>query len=185
MFRMDVLEQQLMFLGGSLLCAGIGSVTYVRERTIPNWVIGPAMVAGLMLHATAGGWRGLGDSVLAGVIAGGIFLIFFLAGGMGAGDVNLMTAVGCFAGLYSLPLVMILTAIAGRVFALAASIYHGRLRETLRNVVNLIEHHGRQGLKPHADLNLINGRPLRLPFALPIAAGCLFTRCTVAWEARP
>jgi prepilin peptidase CpaA len=80
---------------------------------------------------------------------------------------------------------VISTAIAGGVFALAVSIYHGRLRETLRNVVNLLQHHGRQGLKAHSDLNLSNARTLRLPFALPIAAGCLYTLCTLAWEARP
>ena len=95
---MDVFEQQLIFLGGSLLCAGIGSVTDVRERRVPNFVTGPAIVVGLMLHTIFGGWRGLGDSALAGLIAGGIFLVFFLAGGMGAGDVKLMAAVGCFAG---------------------------------------------------------------------------------------
>ena len=182
---MDILEQQLMFIGGSLLCAGIGSVTDVRERRIPNLVTGPAIVAGLMLHAIYGGWRGLGDSALAGLIAGGIFLVFFLAGGMGAGDVKLMTAVGCIAGLSALPLVVIATALAGGVLALAVSIYHRRLRETLCNVVALLQHHGRQGLKPHPELNLSNARTLRLPFALPIAAGCLFTLCTLAWEAHP
>ena len=172
---MDVLDRQLMFLGGSLLCAGIGSVTDVRERRIPNYVTGPAIAAGLMLHAISGGWRGLGDAALAGVIAGG----------MGAGDVKLMTAVGCFSGLSALPLVVISTAIAGAVFALAIGIYNRRLGETLRNVVDLIEHHGRHGLKPHPDLTLSNARTLRLPFALPIAAGCLYTLCTLAWEARP
>jgi prepilin peptidase CpaA len=182
---MDGFEQQLMFTGGSLLCAGIGSVMDVRERRIPNLVTGPAIIAGLMLHAIYGGWHGLGDSALAGLIAGGIFLIFFLAGGMGAGDVKLMTAVGCIAGLSALPVVMIATALAGGVFALAISIHHGRLRETLCNVAALLQHHGRQGLKPHPDLNLNNERTLRLPFALPIAAGCLIALCTLAWEARP
>jgi prepilin peptidase CpaA len=108
-FFMDVLEQQLMFIGGSLLCAGVGSVTDLRERRIPNLVTGPAIVAGLMLHTICGGWRGVGDSALAGGIAGGIFLIFYLAGGMGAGDVKLMAAVGCIAGLSALPLVVIST----------------------------------------------------------------------------
>jgi len=182
---MDIFEQQLMFLGGSLLCAGIGSVTDVRERRIPNLVTGPAIAAGLALHAICGGLRGLGDSALAGVIAGGIFLVFFLAGGMGAGDVKLMAAVGCFSGLSSLPLVVISTAIAGGVLALAIGIYNRRLGETMRNVVALLQHHGRNGLGPHPELNLSNARTLRLPFALPIAAGCLFTLCTLAWEAHP
>ena len=181
---MDVFEQQLMFTGGSLLCAVIGSVTDVRERRIPNRVTGPAIAAGLLLHLTAGGWRGLGDSAFAGLIAGGVFMIFFLAGGMGAGDVKLMTAVGCIAVTSPLLLLAISTAIAGGIFALAVSIRHGRLREMLRNTAVVLAHHGRWGLKPHPELNLDNPRTLRLPFALPIAAGCLVTLCTLAWEAR-
>jgi prepilin peptidase CpaA len=175
---MDALPQELMFIAGSVLCAGIGSVHDVRERRIPNRVTGPAVVAGLVLHA-------VGDSALAGALAGGIFLVFFLAGGMGAGDVKLMAAVGCIAGTAHLALVMISTAMAGAVFALAVSVARGRMRETLRNVGELLLHHGRRGLKPHEELNLGNARTLRLPFALPIAAGCLFTLCSVAWEARP
>jgi prepilin peptidase CpaA len=182
---MDALPQQLMFTGGSLLCASIGSIHDVRERRIPNVITGPAVLAGLTFHTISGGWSGLGDSALAGLIAGSIFLIFFLAGGMGAGDVKLMAAVGCFAGLSSLRMVIIATVFAGAVFALAVGIYNGRLRETLRNVGTLLLHHGQRGLTPHPDLNLTNARTLRLPFALPIAAGCLFTLCALAWEARP
>jgi prepilin peptidase CpaA len=54
----------------------------------------------------------------------------------------------------------------------------------LRNTAVVLAHHGRWGLKPHPELNLDNPRTLRLPFALPIAAGCLVTLCTLAWEAR-
>jgi len=174
-----------MFTGGSLLCAGIGAVHDVRERRIPNLLTGPAIVAALMLHGLSGGWRGLEDSALAGMGAGGIFLVFYLAGGMGAGDVKLMTAVGCFAGLSPLPLVVLSTALAGAAFALAVGISNGCLRETLENTGALLLHHVRHGLKPHPDLNLSNARTLRLPFALPISAGCLFTLGALAWEARP
>jgi prepilin peptidase CpaA len=180
---MNALQQQIVFAGASLLCAGIGAVHDLREGRIPNRVTGPAIVAGLMIHWIAGGGHALADSALAGLIAGAICLIFFVAGGMGAGDVKLMAAVGCISGLAQLPLVIIATAIAGAVFAVAVSLGHGRLRETLRNVGALLLHHGRRGLRPHPDLNLTNARTLRLPFALPIAAGCLFTICALAWEA--
>ncbi len=179
---METLQQQLIFTGGALLCAGIASFHDVRGRRIPNSVTFPALSAGLILHTVAGGWRGLGDSALAGLIAGAIFLVFYLAGGMGAGDVKLMTAVGAIAGLSSLHMVVAATAIAGGVFALAVSFHHGRLRETIRNVGALLLHHGRRGFKSHPDLNLSNAATLRLPFAIPIAAGCLFTLCTLAWE---
>ena len=173
-----------MFAGGSLACAAIGSVHDVRERRIPNLVTGPAILAALALHAVSGGWSALAGSALAGLIAGGIFLVFFLAGGMGAGDVKLMTAVACFLSLTSLRMVMLSTVVAGGLYALAVGVRNGRLRETLRNVVALLQHHGRRGLRPHPDFNLTNSRALRLPFALPIAAGCLFTLCALAWEAR-
>jgi prepilin peptidase CpaA len=181
---MDVQQQQLIFIGASLACAAIGSVPDVRERRIPNRITGPAILLGLTLHAVFGGWQGLGDSALAGLIAGGVFLVFFLAGGMGAGDVKLMAAVGCLSGLSPLPLLLISTAIAGAVFAIAVAISRGLFRETLRNVLELLRHHSRHGITPHQELNLGNARTLRLPFALPIAAGCLFVFCTFAWGTR-
>lgn len=182
---MEALPQQLMFAGGSLACAAIGSVHDVRERRIPNLITGPAILAALALHAVSGGWSGLAGSALAGLISSAIFLVFFLAGGMGAGDVKLMAAVACFVGLGSLQTVLVSTVVAGAILALAVGVRSGRLRETLRNVAALLQHHGERGLRPHPDLNLTNSRTLRLPFALPIAAGCLFTLCTLAWEARP
>jgi len=176
-------SQQVMFTAASLLCAALGSVHDLRDRRIPNFITGPAVLAGLALHLALGGPAELGGSALAGLAAGGIFLIFFLAGGMGAGDVKLMTAVGCLAGLPPLQLVMVWTIVAGAVFALAVAVWRGRLRQTLGNVIVLLEHHGSAGLTPHPEINLGNPATLRLPFALPIAAGCLVTLCTLAWEA--
>jgi prepilin peptidase CpaA len=180
---MDSLQQQLLFTGGTLLCAGISSIHDVRGRRIPNRVTGPAVAAGLLLHAIAGGWGGLGESALAGLLAGGIFLLFRFAGGMGAGDVKLMAAVGCIAGLSPLVLLVTSAAVFGGVLALAIAIYHGRLRETLSNVGIVLGHHGRQGFEPHPEMNLANPETLRLPFALPVAGGCLLTFCVLAWKA--
>jgi prepilin peptidase CpaA len=126
----------------------------------------------------------MGDSALAGLAAGGLSLVFWLAGGMGAGDVKLMAAIGCITGFFPLRIMLVSTAVAGGLFAIALSLYHGRLRETLRNVGVLLAHHRQKGLEPHPDLNLKSPRTLSLPFALPVAAGCLVTFCTLAWEAR-
>jgi len=177
------MQQNLIPIGGALVCAGVGSVTDLRDRRIPNWLTCPATLAGLLLHGITQHWSGLGDSALAGLIAGGIALLFWLARGMGAGDVKLMTAVGCIAGLSSLPLLLLSISIAGAVFGLAFSAFRGRPLDTLSNTLALIAHHGRRGLTPHPTFNLGNLDSLRLPFALPVAAGCLFTLCFVAMEA--
>ena len=91
---MNAHEHQIAFAGASLLCASLGSIHDVREGRIPNRVTFPAMAAGLAAHTLAGGWTGLGDAAPAGLIAGAVCLLFYWAGGMGAGDVKLMTAVG-------------------------------------------------------------------------------------------
>jgi prepilin peptidase CpaA len=181
---MNISQQELTFTACALLCASVGSVFDLRDRKVPNALSGPAIVAGLALHTAFGGWRGLGDSAFAGLAAGALFLVFWIAGGMGAGDVKLMAAIGCITGFGPLGAVLISTAIAGGLFAIGLSIYHGRLRETLRNVGVLVDHHRRQGFEPHPDLNVKTPRTLSMPFALPVAAGCLVTLCTLAWGAQ-
>ena len=181
----EATQQQLMFVGVSLACAGVGSLYDALQRRIPNYVSSSGIVAGLALHTILGGWSGLGSAALAGSLAGCVFLLFYAAGGMGAGDVKLMTAVGCLCGLGPLPTVIIATAIAGAVFGIAFSVACGRVGSVLHGVGVLVQHHWSQGLKPHRELNLNNADALRMPYALPIAAGCLFTLCDLAFVVRP
>lgn len=181
---MNFPQQELTSTACALLCASIGSIHDLRDRKIPNLLCGPAMLAGMAMHTMLGGWRGLGDSSFAGLIAAAVSLIFWIAGGMGAGDVKLMAAIGCITGIFPLRMVLVSTAIAAGMLALAVSLYHGRLRETLRNVAVLMAHHRRKGLEPHPELNVQSPRTHSLPFALPVAAGCLVTFCMMAWEAR-
>jgi prepilin peptidase CpaA len=177
---MPARKEDLLFAGLALGCAVVASVYDMRERRIPNRLTGSCLLAGLLLHLAVGGWSGLGSASLASLTAGGLFLIFFIAGGMGAGDVKLMAAMAAITGLAPLQLFLLATVLAGGVFALALAGYHGRLRQTFVNVAALLLHHGSQGLKPHPEMNLANERTLRLPFALPITAGCLVTLCILA-----
>ena len=168
-------SSEVIYLSASVTCAGIASVYDFRFRRIPNLLTGPAILFGLVLHLYLGGLAQLGLAALAGLIAGGVFLIFFIAGGMGAGDVKLMLAVGCIAGIGSIKDVLISTVIIGAIFAVALALYRGRLRQTISNVATLIAHHRSEGLTSHPELNVANSNTLRLPYALPIAAGCVVT----------
>lgn len=159
----------------ALLCAATGAAFDLRTRRIPNALTGPSILLSFLLHLVLGGWKQLGSSVSAAAIGGGIFLIFYLAGGMGAGDVKLMTAVASIAGYHSLLELLVATAITGGVFSILLAAYRGKLKETFRNIGALFVHHRFEGLKPHPELNLKNTRTLRLPYAVAIAAGCLIT----------
>jgi prepilin peptidase CpaA len=166
---------QTTYMEAALLCASIASLYDLRTRRIPNKLTLPAIVCGLILHLVRGGPVEFGLSALAGLIAGGVFLLFFLAGGMGAGDVKLMTAIGCLAGAANIKDVLISTVLIGAVMGIALAIYRGRFRQTLGNVVTLVQHHRAEGLEAHPEINVRNASTLRLPYALPIAAGCLLT----------
>ena len=176
---LSVIDLDTTFVGMSFVSAGIGAWSDVRTRRIPNWLTGSSILAGLILHLVLGGWRSLGSAALAGLLAGAVFLVFHLAGGMGAGDVKLMTAVSVLAGLNHFAEILIATALMGGVFALTLAVSRRRLKHTLSNIGVLVAHHGSSGLRPHSDINVSNEETLRLPYGLAIAAGTGITLCSV------
>jgi prepilin peptidase CpaA len=165
------ITREFMYPAASLLCAAIGAGFDIKSRRVPNFLTLPAIVLGLLFHLAFGGWRQLLSALAAGLICGLIFLVFYLGGGMGAGDVKLITAVGVIAGLPQVGSLLILTALAGGVMAISLALYRQRLKETIVNVGALMVHHRTAGLEPHPELNIANSSTLRLPYAVAIAAG--------------
>ncbi len=168
-------EIQVIYLGATCICAAISAAFDVRSRRIPNLITGPCLLAGLLLHGLIDSWHGLLSSLAAGLICFAVFLIFHMAGGMGAGDVKLIAAVGCLAGLPHVAFLLVFTALAGGAMAVGLALYRGRLREAFFNLGALVKHHAEAGLIPHPELNVRNGATLRLPYGIAIAAGCVIT----------
>jgi prepilin peptidase CpaA len=171
------LNIEFIYAACSLFCALVGAVYDVISRRIPNAFTLPAILFGLLLHYSLGGWRQLGSAAAGGLVCGLIFLLFHLAGGMGGGDVKLITAAGCSAGLSLVGPLLVLTSLAGGVMAIGLALYYRRLKQTLLSMWALMVHHGRAGLAPHAEVNLDSAHALRLPYALAIAAGSGLTLC--------
>ncbi len=169
------IENEFVYPAAATLTALLGAGFDLKSRRIPNFITGPALLIGMLLHVSLDGWRGLLTTLAACLICGSVFLIFYLAGGMGAGDVKLMAAAGCMAGLPNVAYLLIVTAVAGGVMAIGLALLRGRLKETLFNVAALTAHHRESGLTPHPELNVENASMLRLPYGLAIAAGCSIT----------
>jgi prepilin peptidase CpaA len=74
------------------------TVDDLARRRISNWIPGIAFAAGLCLQTAQGGWRGAGSALLGTVSGAGVFLFFYLLGGMGGGDVKLMAGFGAVLG---------------------------------------------------------------------------------------
>jgi prepilin peptidase CpaA len=89
----------------------------LKHRAIPNWIAGSGIAGGVVLHMFESGLRGLGVALEGALLGFGLFLIFYLAGGMGGGDVKLMAAFGAMLGPGGIVLAGLLAAGLGGVFA--------------------------------------------------------------------
>ena len=159
----------------SIALAVASTVTDLRTRRIPNALSGSAFLLALSLHFAEGGTREVMKSLAAALLCGLVFLLFYLAGGMGAGDVKLIAAQGALLGLGNVLPLLAVTAIAGGIMALVVAFRRGQVRQTLTNTTLLLDHHMHRGLNPHPELNVQNPRSLRLPYALAVAAGTVLT----------
>jgi prepilin peptidase CpaA len=109
----------------------LGSVAVfedLRWRRIPNWLSGAGVTAGLVCGAAKSGWSGLG--MAAGGAAAGflLFLIFYLLGGMGGGDVKLLSAFGALLGPPGTIVAGVLAAAAGALLGSAVMLLNPRIR---------------------------------------------------------
>ncbi len=90
------------------------------RRNISNAIPAAALLGALVVHTTNNGWQGLLTWFLGAVIGFSAFLVFFLLGGMGGGDIKLMAGFGALLGPSRLLEATILTAGIGGIIALLA-----------------------------------------------------------------
>ena len=74
------------------------TVIDLRTAKIPNWLTLPGILVGLATQAFSGGWIGFVSGLQGLGLGLGLFAILYWLGGMGAGDVKLMGAIGSAIG---------------------------------------------------------------------------------------
>lgn len=103
-----------------ILIVGLaGVVEDLARRRISNWTSGGALAAGLIVNFAYQGWKGAWHSLLGAMIGFAVFLIFYLLGGMGGGDVKLMAGFGALLGDGQILPAAMLAAISGGLMAVA------------------------------------------------------------------
>src|SRR5216684_454821 len=165
----------------ALAIASVGAVKDVRGRRIPNWLTYGGLLAALVVRCAFAGWPGLKAGLLGMLLAGGIFYLLFLLGGMGGGDVKLVAAVGAWAGTVQVESVLIVAALAGGLLAVCYVVMHRQVRETLRNTAELPRHHATAGFQPHPVLNVQQPGTMRLPYGLAVAIGTWYCVGNAFW----
>lgn len=146
----------------------------LTTRRIPNWVTLPGAALGLALQSYYGGFHGTLFSLAGTALGLGIFLLLYLAGGMGAGDVKLFGAVGALVGPQALLLVFVLTGLLGGIAAIGLAAVRGRLRPVLGRTAQLLSNLARLHWKQVRQASSLDAPgALRLPYGAVIAAGTL------------
>jgi prepilin peptidase CpaA len=147
----------------------------LRTRRLPNALTFGAAGVALAVHGAVGGWSELAHAVLGWGVGLAFFLPLYALGGMGAGDVKLLGAIGAWLGPMGAVWTGLYGAIAGGVMALVVAIGRGYLRTAIRNVGSLLLAWFLAGPRPVEGLTLADSKSIRLPYAVPLAAGALAT----------
>jgi len=166
----------------------IAATTDLWRFKVYNALTFPTLVAGLAASAWVGGWWGLADGVSGALLGFGLLLVPFVMGGVGAGDVKLLTALGAWLGPWLTLHVFLASAVAAGLYALALSALGSGLASTFVDLLFLI-HRVRAGdlrASSGASIHEEAARPDRRRRLVPFAAmTCLGFFVTVFWWKAP
>ncbi len=116
-------------VGVVLIGALIAAITDLWKYRVYNALTFPLMLGGLLYHTATGGLPGLGDSLLGLIFGFCSLIVFYCLGGMGAGDVKLMAAVGAWFGMPLTFYVFLASSLAAGAYAIGLLLLAGGLRE--------------------------------------------------------
>jgi prepilin peptidase CpaA len=161
--------------GAALLVALAACFTDVRTRRIPNWLTFGAALAGVAYQVAAGGTNGFAAGTLGWLVGAAFFFLPFALGGLGAGDVKLMAALGAWLGPSEVIWLGLYTGVAGGVIALAVAAAKGYVAQMCANVRLLLTHWRVAGMAAVPELTLQHGRGPKLAYGVSILAGTMVT----------
>lgn len=157
----------------AVLVAAVAASIDLATRRVPNVLTFGAALAALLYHALTGGLSGFGWACAGWLVGTAVFFPFFALGGMGAGDVKLVAALGAWLGPLGAVQVAIAAAVAGGLVALVVMVRARYVRTAWSNLRLLFSHWGVNGVSALPELTLASGKGPRLAYAVPILIGTL------------
>ena len=156
-----------------VICVVLAAFTDIRENKIPNWLTLSSALVALLLNLSLSGMEGLLWSFL-GIFTGfSLLFLLYLWGGMGAGDVKLLSTVGAFVGPKLVFYTFIWMALIGGVLALTLIIYRRAFQQTMRNLRFLIFGWILRTSPAETNMTIRNQSLLKLPYGVAIALGAI------------
>jgi prepilin peptidase CpaA len=159
--------------GVVLVVVAVAAVIDFRTHRIPNLLTFPALALALVLQFSFNGLPGVAAGLLGMLVGVGLFLLPFLLGGMGAGDVKLMGVAGAFLGPEGALWAVLFSGLAGGVLAIFWGLLQGRLGRVFSRTASLMvaavdsRRREAQGGLP----TLEQGKGWTIPYGVAIAFG--------------
>jgi prepilin peptidase CpaA len=153
----------------------VATVVDIHGRRIPNWLVMPFLVSGVIMSTVVQGVKGFGQSMGGMALAVAVTGILCRLRGMGMGDLKLCAAVGGWIGPAQMGIALIATGIAGGVLALIWAGCRGSLGKSLDGSSELVAGFWARGIRPHSSLVLDNPSARTMPYAPAIALGTIFS----------
>jgi len=164
-----------MFQYLALTLAVVAAAWDLRTRKIPNVLTFGGSLFAILLHGYLGGSSAVGLSLAGWAVGVALFFPFFAVGGLGAGDVKLLAAVGACVGPMTAVWVALFASLAGGIMALFVASYFGYLRKAFVNLWCIVMYWRIEGPRPVPELTLSTHKGPRLAYAVPVLAGVMLT----------
>jgi prepilin peptidase CpaA len=153
----------------------VACVTDVRWRRVPNWLVVVLAVLGLAFSTWIDPWLpGLGRGFAGLALGFSIWIVFYVVGGMGAGDVKLFAAAAAWLGPAGAWRAALVAALLGGVLSVAALLAQRRLREGTERVAIAVS---TMSMAPLGGVTPAAERKRYLPYGIALSGGALL----VAW----
>ncbi len=143
----------------------------LTQHRIPNLLTYGTAIAGIILQCLLGGWAGLLEGIGGLGVGLLVFLPFFLGGGMGAGDIKLMAALGVMLGPYETLLTAGVTLVAGSLFGVMILVAKRGVKKHFSRYCLMLKHFfytGKPMYLPPANGDVAT---MVFPYATAIACG--------------
>jgi len=144
----------------------------IRTRRIPNYLTLGAALAGLGFQFGTHGWAGVGQGLLGLCVGFTLMISFYLKGGMGAGDVKALAALGAWLGPLCTLYLFIYMGLSGIPLILFFLWRRGELKAKARQIWNfLVNRFLLRSQPPSPSSSTAPSKSEGLPYAMALALG--------------
>ncbi len=152
----------------------VSAITDVMYGKIFNKVTYPAIIGGLIVNALISG-KYFQSSVIGLLVGFILFLIVFLIGGLGGGDVKLMAAIGAIKGYPFVMYAAFYSALVGGLISIMIMIWKGRFLRGMRNIFRVLFSYIFSFVFPGMEPESLNPEESeKIPFGFAICLGTLW-----------